>query len=222
MKLALFDLDNTLLPLDSDHTWSEFLIKQGIVNADEFKTKNDYFFEQYKKGTLNIDEFLEFQLKPLSQHNKIQLDTWHQQFMQQLIQPAIHEAALNLVKKHRQNGETCLVITATNRFITQPIVKQFGIEPNYLIATEPEFLNGQFTGQVAGQPCFQQGKIECLKRWLKHNQLNLHNCEQITFYSDSINDLPLLKLATHPVATNPDQQLRMIALQKNWPILELF
>lgn len=220
MKLALFDLDNTLLPLDSDHSWSEFLIQQGALEADEFRQKNDYFFEQYKAGTLNIYEFLNFQLKPLSLYSKTELDQWHQKFMLEIIKPAIRPTAIELVQKHQKAGETCVVITATNRFITAPIVKEFSITD--LIATEPEFLEGRFTGQVVGQPCFQDGKVKRLKQWLAERKQSLTACDKITFYSDSINDLPLLEQATHPVAVNPDNKLKTIAQQKNWPVLELF
>ena len=220
MKLALFDLDNTLLPIDSDHGWSQFLIDTGVLDRQSFESRNNEFYEQYKAGILNIYEFLDFQLQPLKNHSRQQLDQWHSQFMDQVIRPNIKQSALDLVSKHRAAGEICMVITATNRFITEPIVREFGITE--LIATEPEIINGEFTGKVCGEPSFRDGKVTRIAEWMGKRGETWDSFEQITFYSDSINDLPLLEKATHPVAANPDEKLLGIAQARNWPVLELF
>ncbi|MDX1669168.1 MAG: HAD family hydrolase [Limnobacter sp.] len=220
MKLALFDLDNTLLPIDSDHGWSQFLINIGVLKRDEFEARNNDFYEQYKAGVLDIYEFLSFQLQPLKSNSRQQLDQWHAQFMEQVIKPQIKPSALNLVWTHQAAGDVCMVITATNRFITEPIVKAFGITE--LIATELEIRNGEFTGEVKGEPSFREGKVKRIDQWLADREQTWDTYEQITFYSDSINDLPLLERATHPVAANPDDTLRNIALERGWQVLELF
>lgn len=220
MKLALFDLDNTLLPIDSDHGWSQFLINIGVLEKEEFEARNNDFYEQYKAGVLDIYEFLAFQLQPLKSHSREQLDQWHAQFMEQVIKPQIKPSALNLVWKHQEAGDLCMVITATNRFITEPIVKAFGISE--IIATELETHEGEFTGKVKGEPSFREGKVKRINQWMEERQQSWGSYEKITFYSDSINDLPLLEQATHPVAANPDDTLRGIALERGWPVLELF
>lgn len=220
MKLALFDLDNTLLPIDSDHGWSQFLIDLGVLDRQAFESRNNQFYEQYKAGILDIYEFLDFQLLPLKNHPRKQLDQWHEQFMDQVIRPNIKPSALDLVTKHRDAGELCMVITATNSFITKPIVKEFGIEE--LIATEPEVVDGEFTGRVTGEPSFRDGKVTRITEWMKQRNQSWDSFEGITFYSDSINDLPLLEKATAPVAANPDEKLLAIAKARNWPVLELF
>lgn len=220
MKLALFDLDNTLLPMDSDHGWSQFLIDLGILDRQVFEARNDQFYEQYKAGNLNIHEFLDFQLAPLRDNPKATLDQWHAQYMKQVIEPNIKPQALNLVKSHQNAGDLCMVITATNSFITRPIVTAFGVDE--LIATEPEVLNGEFTGKVAGTPSFREGKVFRLEQWLQSRGQNWTSFEKVYFYSDSINDLPLMEKATDPVAVNADNRLREIASERGWPILELF
>lgn len=220
MNLALFDLDNTLLPLDSDHGWSQFLIEKGMLDRDVFEARNDTFYEQYKAGTLDIYEFLDFQLKPLHDIPRIELERLHQAYMDEVIHPSIRASAVSLVEKHRDAGDLCVVITATNRFITSPIVKAFGI--SHLIATEPEEVNGQFTGKVFGLPSFREGKIRRLYDWLANRGEALEKFNDVYFYSDSMNDLPLLEIASKPVATNPDDKLRAIATERGWPILELF
>jgi HAD superfamily hydrolase (TIGR01490 family) len=220
MKLALFDLDNTLLPIDSDHGWSQFLIDQGVLDRQTFESRNDAFYEQYKAGILDIYEFLDFQLQPLKSYPREQLDQWHAQFMDQVIRPNIKQSALDLVAKHKGAGELCMVITATNRFITEPIVKEFGIDE--LIATEPEIINGEFTGKVIGEPSFREGKVNRINQWMQARSQNWNSFDAVTFYSDSINDLPLLELADQPVAVNPDEKLLAVAKSRNWPVLELF
>ncbi|HEX4842660.1 MAG TPA: HAD family hydrolase [Limnobacter sp.] len=220
MKLALFDLDNTLLPMDSDHGWSQFLIDLGVLNRDEFEARNNQFYQDYKAGCLDIHAFLDFQLRPLRDHARGQLDAWHAQYMAKVIQPNIRPRARQLVKQHQDDNDLCVVITATNSFITRPIVNAFGITE--LIATEPEQIHGEFTGKVSGVPSFREGKVTRLNAWLAQQGKTLDSFEKTYFYSDSINDLPLLEAVTHPVAANPDDRLAAIAHERNWPVIELF
>jgi HAD superfamily hydrolase (TIGR01490 family) len=215
VSLAIFDLDNTLLSGDSDYEWGRFLVQQGIVDAAEFEQKNQQFYDDYKAGRLDIFGFLRFALKPLADNDRAQLDEWHKEYMQGYVLPLISDGARALVESHREKGDILLIITATNSFVTTPIAKEFGIEN--LLATEPEVVNGQFTGNVAGTPCFKQGKVERLNKWLDQQNITL---EESTFYSDSHNDLPLLGLVEHPVAVNPDDVLRNEAEQRDWQIIE--
>lgn len=219
MNLALFDLDNTLLNGDSDFEWSQFLIRIGVLDRELFEVKNLAFYEQYKAGTLDIHEFLDFQLKPLSRHSRQVLDTWHRQFMRESILPMITTAARELVQKHREAGDLCVIITATNSFVTGPIAREFGIQ--HLIATEPEEVGGEFTGRVADVPCFREGKIVRLTDWLGERLWTLEGFDDSVFYSDSHNDLPLLQRVRHPVAANPDDALRAHAEANGWPVISL-
>ena len=219
MKLTLFDLDNTLLNGDSDFEWSQFLIRIGVIDRELFEVRNLEFYEQYKAGTLDIAEFLDFQLKPLSRHSHKTLDAWHAQFMRESVLPMITEKSRELVNAHLAAGDVCVIITATNSFVTAPIAREFGIA--HLIATEPEQHAGEFTGRVSGVPSFREGKITRLRQWLDAQKWSLQSFAQTTFYSDSLNDLPLLQQVTHPVATNPDATLRTHAEQQGWPILQL-
>lgn len=219
MNLALFDLDNTLLDGDSDFEWSQFLIRIGLLERELFEVKNLAFYEQYKAGTLDIHEFLDFQLKPLSRHSRRMLDQWHLQFMKESVLPMITQAARDLVQGHRDAGDICAIITATNSFVTAPIAAEFGIE--HLIATEPEHKDGEFTGNVADVPCFREGKITRLNNWLATRGCNLDSFADSTFYSDSLNDLPLLCKVRRPVAANPDEILRAHAEQHGWRIIRL-
>ena len=219
MNLALFDLDNTLLDGDSDYEWSQFLISIGVLEREIHEVKNLAFYEQYKAGTLNILEFLDFQLKPLACHSRSVLDDWHQQFMQQSVLPMISVAARVLVQQHIAAGDLCAIITATNSFVTAPIAKEFGI--THLIATEPEQINHEFTGGVTDVPCFREGKILRLENWLSTLGLRLDSFAQSTFYSDSHNDLPLLCKVNLPVAANPDETLRAHAELHGWRIINL-
>jgi HAD superfamily hydrolase (TIGR01490 family) len=219
MKLALFDLDNTLLNGDSDFEWSQFLISIGILDRELFEVKNQTFYDQYKAGTLDIHEFLDFQLKPLSRHSRKVLDDWHRQFMAENIMPMVTPQSRALVKQHLDAGDVCVIITATNSFVTAPIARVFGIE--HLIATEPEHIDGEFTGRVAEVPCFREGKITRLDNWLAARDWTLDSFEDSVFYSDSMNDLPLMCKVEHPVAANPDATLRAHAEQHGWPIISL-
>lgn len=216
MTLAIFDLDNTLLAGDSDHAWGQFLVDQGIVDSKAYQQANDYFFEQYQNGSLDIDEFLAFALKPLAEHSKQQLDAWHQQFMQQCISTMRLPKADKLLKKHRGQGDFLLIITATNLFVTGPIAKALGVDD--ILATNPEFIDGAYTGKVAGTPCFQAGKVERLKQWLAATGQSLAGSY---FYSDSCNDLPLLELVDYPVAVDADERLSQHAKDNHWPQISL-
>ena len=223
-QLALFDLDHTLLPCDSDYEWGQFLARIGVVDSEYYARQNERFYQDYKEGKLDIHEFLRFALKPLSEHSRAQLKEWHDAFMKEVINGQLRQEALDLVKRHQDAGDLCCVITATNSFVTRPIVESFGIE--HLIATEPATADNQplanYTGEVKGTPNFREGKIQNLHNWLANQKLSLDRLPYSYFYSDSMNDLPLLKKVSHPVATNPDDRLRNEAKQRNWPILELF
>ena len=223
-QLALFDLDHTLLPCDSDYEWGQFLARIGVVDSQYYAKQNERFYQDYKDGKLDIHEFLRFALKPLSQHSRAQLKEWHDQFMEEVMNGQLRQKAVELVKRHQDAGDLCCVVTATNSFVTRPIVESFGIE--HLIATEPATIGNHplanYTGEVQGTPNFREGKIQNLHNWLTSQNLSLNALPCSYFYSDSMNDLPLLETVSHPVATNPDERLRAEASRRNWPILELF
>jgi HAD superfamily hydrolase (TIGR01490 family) len=216
VKLAIFDLDNTLIAGDSDHLWGEFLIEQGVVEREHYRRENDRFLQEYRNGTLDIHEFLRFSLRPLSEHPLSRLQTWHEQFMREKIEPIMLPAAARLLEQHRRDGAVLLIITATNRFVTTPIAQRLGVDE--LLATEPEFRDGRYTGEVIDPPCFRDGKVTRLEQWLHEQGLNL---AQSWFYSDSHNDLPLLELVNHPVAVDPDDTLRQHADMRGWPVISL-
>lgn len=216
MALALFDLDNTLLSDDSDHLWGEFLVQRGEVDAHSYKTRNDAFYQDYVKGQLDVDAYLQFVLEPLVGRAPDELAALHADFMRTMILPIITPAAIALVEQHRAAGDQLVVITATNDFITAPIVRRLGIDT--LIASRAEVRDGRYTGRVVGTPCFREGKIACLHEWLATNPFEL---AEATFYSDSHNDLPLLSAVGHPVAVDPDDTLRAHAQAKGWPIISL-
>lgn len=220
MNLALFDLDYTLLPIDSDYEWARFLIRQGVLDGDHYERENERFFSQYKQGTLDIFEFLRFQLAPLAAHPRSQLDAWHLQYMNEVITPRIAPQARELVDRHRRQGDLVALVTATNAFVTAPIARAFGID--HLIATGIEETNGEFTGKPHGTPSFREGKVERTEQWLKDLGHQLDRFAQSWFYSDSMNDLPLLEKVSHPVATNPDERLAKTAEQRGWTVLRLF
>lgn len=221
MKLALFDLDNTLLSGDSDYEWAQFLISKGVVDETIQSAANDRFYADYKAGCLDIRAFLDFQLAPLAKTPRHTLDQWHQEFMQSHIAPRMGNEAQKLVQQHLNAGHLCAVVTATNSFVTGPIVVAFGIP--HLIATIPECnpATGQFTGKPTGIPAFREGKIARVEDWLASLGLWWGSFEQSWFYSDSHNDLPLMGKVSDPVAIKPDDNLRQHALSQGWPILEL-
>ena len=223
-QLALFDLDHTLLPCDSDYEWGQFLARIGVVDSKYYAQQNERFYQDYKDGKLNIQEFLRFALKPLSEHSRAQLKEWHDAFMQEVITGQLRQQALDLVKRHQDAGDLCCVVTATNSFVTRPIVESFGIE--HLVATEPATAGDSplaaFTGEVKGIPSFREGKIQRVHDWLATQNLALDQLPKSYFYSDSMNDLPLLEKVSNPIATNPDARLRDEAAKRHWPILELF
>ncbi|MSP87133.1 MAG: HAD family hydrolase [Methylotenera sp.] len=218
-NLALFDLDNTLLAGDSDYNWSLFLINQGLLDAKAHQERNEQFYLDYKNGNLDIDKFLEFQLKPLAQHPVKFLDALHVQFMDQVIRPMMTQKAQALVDKHKAQGDLCLIITATNSFVTRPIASAYGIK--HLIGTDPEMVNGEYTGGVTGVPSFQEGKVTRVNQWLAERGQKLADFEVSYFYSDSHNDLPLMKLVTDPVAVDADDALTKYAQQQDWPQISL-
>ncbi|AFT66315.1 MAG: HAD superfamily hydrolase (TIGR01490 family) [Cycloclasticus pugetii] len=216
MSLAIFDLDNTLISDDSDHLWGEFLVEKKLVDGDDYAKANTQFYNDYCQGKLDIDEYLSFALSFLADHPVEKLHQWREQFIDEKIRPLILTAAQDLVEEHRNKGDTLMVITATNRFVTEPIVKLFGIPT--VLATEPEFVDGRYTGEYVDTPCYQDGKVSRLTQWLADNQADLSNS---TFYSDSHNDIPLLEKVTHPVAVDPDEQLKHHAIKNDWPIITL-
>ncbi|MGZ8095871.1 MAG: histidinol-phosphatase [Methylosarcina sp.] len=216
MSLAIFDLDNTLIADDSDYLWGQFLVDQGIVDKHQYEAANARFYDEYKQGTLDIVEFLRFSLRPLAQHDPAQLFAWRDRFVSEIIKPLLLESARELIAKHKDRGDTLLVITATNRFVTEPIVKLYGID--HLLATSPEFIDGRYTGKFVGEPCFQQGKVKLLQQWLADAKETMENS---WFYSDSHNDLPLLSMVDHAVAVDPDEKLKNHAQKAGWPIISL-
>jgi HAD superfamily hydrolase (TIGR01490 family) len=219
VSLCLFDLDNTLLAGDSDYEWGQFLVDRGVLAREEYEAQNAAFFEQYKAGTLDIHEYLGFALRPLAAHTAADLARWHAEFMRDRILPMITPRARALVRKHLDAGELCAVVTATNSFVTAPIAREFGVP--HLIATEPESLDGRFTGRVAGTPCFREGKIRRVDEWLAGFGRRLEDYAASTFYSDSHNDLPLLARVRRPVAVDPDPQLAAEAARRGWPVISL-
>jgi len=219
MRLALFDLDNTLLAGDSDYEWGQFLVDRGVLERAEYEEQNRAYYEQYVAGTLDIHEFLGFALRPLAAHQPADLARWHGEFMAARIRPMIGQPARALVRKHQQAGDLCAIITATNSFVTGPIAREFGVE--HLIATEPESRDGRFTGRVAGIPCFREGKIKRLDEWLAGRGRRLGDFAESTLYSDSHNDLPLLERVSRPVAVDPDEKLAARAKERNWAIISL-
>ena len=216
MPLALFDLDNTLLAGDSDYEWGRFLIKKGLVDETYYEAENNRFFEQYKQGALDIYEFCAFSFQPLAEHGMERLQALRAEFMRDVIEPMIGGRARAVVDKHKQQGDTVMVITATNRFVTEPIVRAFGIE--HLLATEPKIVDNRYTGELEGIPCFHEGKVRRLENWLAKNNVSLQGS---CFYTDSINDLPLLEKVDTPVAVDPDEKLAALARRRGWDCLSL-
>ncbi|WP_332701303.1 HAD family hydrolase [Devosia sp.] len=216
MRLALFDLDNTLLAGDSDHAWGDYLCARGILDGVAYKARNDAFYQDYLAGRLNIQEYLNFSLEILGRSEMAQLEQWHREFMRDCIEPIILAKGQALVEQHRAAGDKLLIITATNRFVTAPIAARLGVDT--LLATECEMRGGRYTGLTTDVPCYKEGKVTRLDRWLAETGYSL---EDSYFYSDSRNDLSLLERVSHPVAVDPDPTLRAEAEQRGWPIISL-
>ena len=221
MNLALFDLDHTLLPIDSDYEWGQFLVRTGAVDAAQFARRNDAFFAQYQAGTLDPVEYLEFSLGTLAAFPRAQLDAMQTRFMAEVITPAIRPSARALLQKHIDAGDLVAIVTATNHFVTAPIAKALGVE--HLIAAMPELdADGRPTGKLLGTPTQGAGKVTHTRAWLEKMGKTLDGFETSHFYSDSHNDLPLMSIVTHPVATNPNAALKTHATAHGWPLLDLF
>ncbi|MDI9332747.1 MAG: HAD-IB family hydrolase [Cytophagales bacterium] len=221
MNLALFDLDHTLLPIDSDHTWGAFCIAEGLVDPAEHQRRNDEFAAQYRAGTLDIHAYVAFAMRVAAAAGKDRAAQLHHKYMSDWILPAMQPEALDLVRSHQAAGDTCIIITATNEFVTRDIATAFGVE--HLIAVDLERdADGHVTNRIAGVPSFKDGKVMRMGMWLSERGLAWSDVPKSTFYSDSMNDLPLLERVTHPVATNPDERLRALAVQRQWRILDLF
>jgi len=216
MNLAIFDLDNTLLNGDSDHAWGEFLSDHGLVNPEEYRETNDQFYQDYLRGELDIIAYQTFCLNIIKNRPLKEILSWRQEFISSKITPMLLTKARQLIKKHKTAGEQLIIITATNRFITEPIAKLYDID--LLIATEPEFNGELYTGKVIGTPCYREGKITRLEEWMNQNKASLDGSY---FYSDSHNDIPLLQIVENPVAVDPDESLREHAIENNWPIISL-
>lgn len=214
MSLAIFDLDNTMIDGDSDYLWGEFLCDLGIVDSEKYRQKNKYYLEQYNIGKLNILEYCEFALKVLADFSMAELELMRKKFINEKIKPVYLEKAQKLIDKHKEKGDTLLVITATNRFVAEDIVKIYGIEN--MLATEPEIKNKRYTGKITGTPTYAQGKVENLILWLQNNKESMLNS---SFYSDSYNDIPLLEFVDNPVAVNPDEKLYLHAKKNSWDIV---
>lgn len=220
MNLCLFDLDDTLLPLDSDHAWGQFVVRQGWVDAAEFARHNDLFYEQYKAGTLDIHAYIEFATRPWRDRPAGEMQAAHARFMGEVITP-LHPAAVSLVRHHQAQGDLVAIVTATNEFVTAPIAQAFGVR--HLLAVQLEKGSaGNITGRIDGTPSFREGKTVRTQQWLESLGHRLQDFERISVYSDSANDLPLLELASDPVATNPSAPLEAIARERGWRILRLF
>lgn len=219
-RLALFDLDHTLLPIDSDYEWGRFLGSIGAVDAESYDRTNSHFYEQYKAGTLVIEEFLAFSLAPLAANDAATLAGWQARFMTEVIAPIVRPEALALVASHRARSDLCAIVTATNDFVTAPIARLFDVEN--LIATRSEVIGDRHTGKALGVPSFREGKIERTDEWLESLSMRWSDFGETFFYSDSMNDLPLLERASQPIATNPDPRLRLLAKDRGWRVLDLF
>ncbi|BFM13980.1 HAD family hydrolase [Maricurvus nonylphenolicus] len=216
MSLAIFDLDNTLIAGDSDHSWGEFIVEQGLVDVEHYRAENDRFYREYENGGLDVNEYLRFALEPLTRYSLDELAKLHQQFMAEKIDPMRLPKAEALLQKHRDAGDYLLIMTSTNSFVTGPIAASLGVDE--IMASEAEIIDGRYTGNVVGTPCFQAGKVTRLQQWLAQYDGDKENCY---FYSDSINDLPLLSEVDNPVAVDPDDTLRAHAEAAGWPVISL-
>lgn len=220
LKLALFDLDHTLLPIDSDYAWGQFTTRIGWTDAVEFARRNDEFFAHYQAGTLNVHDYVRFAIDAVRRQGPEQAAQAHQQFMREVIEPVITEPALALLRRHQAAGDTVIIITATNEFVTRPIAAALGVSELIAVQLQRDD-SGWFTGEIDGIPSMREGKVQRMEQWLAARQLDWSQVES-TFYSDSTNDVPLLEKVNHPVATNPDERLRALAQRRAWPILDLF
>lgn len=217
MPLAFFDLDNTLLAGDSDRAWGEFLAQRRAVDPVRHGAEHERHHRAYLEGTLDVQAYFEFSLRPLRDNDRSQLEAWRDEFVNTVIEAMIPPAALGLVARHRDRGDTLLIVTATNRFLTESVAERFGVD--HLLATEPAEDDGRFTGAVAGEPCYREGKVAAVQRWLA---LHRRSLAASWFYSDSHNDLPLLDRVDNPVAVNPDYHLEVHARQRGWPVMHLY
>jgi HAD superfamily hydrolase (TIGR01490 family) len=220
-RLTLFDLDGTLIPTDSDHAFGDFLVRVGWADADTFKRRNDHFYRQYLEGTLDLPAYIDFATSVWRQRHPEEAQAIRQRFMQEEMAPSLRPAARDLVERHRRDGDLLAIVTATNEFVTRPIADAFGV-PHLLAVDLSRDEHGRYTGGIHGVPTFQEGKIQRVLDWLAGQGLHWDDFERVTFYSDSINDLPLLERVSHPVATNPGPGLERIAQERGWPILRLF
>jgi HAD superfamily hydrolase (TIGR01490 family) len=223
-RVALFDLDHTLLPIDSDHAWGEFTVARGWVEPVAFKRQNDAFYAQYQAGTLDVWAYVRFATAALRKQGATNSIAAHVDFMGAIVQKAIQPQALELVRQHQRNGDLVVIVTATNEFVTRPIAQAFGVTELIAVELEREEQpggSGWYTGAIRGVPSFREGKVTRVEQWLLSQGLSWSSVHT-TFYSDSMNDLPLLEKATVPVATNPDARLRALALERGWRILDLF
>lgn len=221
MRLALFDLDHTLLPIDSDHAWGEFTTRIGWTDAAEFGRRNDAFYAQYKEGRLDVHEYIRFATEPIRRHGLAAALKARERFMQQVIEPALRRSALDLVRCHQRAGDQVIIVTATNEFITRPIADRFEVAELIAVQLERDGA-GEFTGAIHGTPSFRDGKVKRMDEWLAARGLGWSSLQSSVFYSDSPNDLALLERVGEPVATNPDPVLRELATRRGWRILELF
>jgi HAD superfamily hydrolase (TIGR01490 family) len=216
MPLSIFDLDNTLITNDSDFLWGEFLVEHNLVDPAQYEEKNRQFFEDYEQGRLDIDSYLRFSLQPLTRFDKAELYRWRRQYVYEIIEPLVAPGTPALLEKHRDQGDELIIISATNLFVTEPIAELLGIP--HILSTEPEIVDGRYTGNYVGIPTFQQGKVTALQQWMDQHG---HTLEGSYFYSDSHNDLPLLEQVDNPVAVNPDDRLNQVASERGWPIMDL-
>lgn len=224
MKLALFDLDHTLLPIDSDYAWGVFTTTIGWTDPVDFSLRNDEFFAHYKAGTLDIHDYVRFATAAIRRQGAINSEAAHAHFMRDVVQPAIKQQALALICQHQQAGDEVVIVTATNEFVTRPIAQALGVPELIAVELERDTApggTGWITGEIRGVPSFREGKITRVAQWLASRKLNWTDVES-TFYTDSINDLSLMENVTHPVATNPDERLRAVAVERGWRILDLF
>lgn len=220
-NLALFDLDHTLLPIDSDHEWVEFLIRHNLAgDPQEVQRRNSEIYAKYEAGTLTIEESAAFMLSFLKMHSPFDLAKYHEQYMQEVIRPNILPQAIELVNQHLTQGDLCCLVSATNTWVIAPIGRAFAFDN--IIGTTPEYIQGRFTGKIVGTPSYKAGKITRVEEWLATRGQRFEDFAQTYFYSDSINDLPLLEKVSHPVATNPQEALRKIAQERHWKIIDLF